>query len=138
MKNIFIGLTATVFGVTLGIAHLQGAQAKSKESKDPAKGEHFDMSGTIKKVEMDICMVPGLHYWLHPKKGEDVRYTRPRNMIRKSSTTWQRTIHRSMLRPHGTSQYNVITFGSQTLERSNNVAGASIEDAGPVSYHRAF
>ena len=73
MKNILIGLIAAVFGVTLGMADLQGAQAKSKQSKEPAKGEHFDMSGTVKKVEMDICMVTGLHYWLHPKKGEDVR-----------------------------------------------------------------
>jgi hypothetical protein len=73
MKNIFIGLIAAVFGVTFAMADLQGAQAKSKESKEPAKGEHFDMGGTVKKVEMDICMVTGLHYWLHPKKGEDVR-----------------------------------------------------------------
>jgi len=73
MKNILIGLIAAVFCVTLGVAELQGAQAKSKESKEPAKGDSFDMSGTVKKVEMDICMVTGLHYWLHPKKGEDVR-----------------------------------------------------------------
>jgi hypothetical protein len=73
MKNILVGLIAAIFAVTLGMADLQGAQAKSKESKEPAKGEHFDMNGTVKKVEMDICMVTGLHYWLHPKKGEDVR-----------------------------------------------------------------
>jgi len=73
MKNILIGLIAADFCVTLGVAELQGAQAKSKESKEPAKGDSFDMSGTVKKVEMDICMVTGLHYWLHPKKGEDVR-----------------------------------------------------------------
>jgi len=73
MKNKLIGLIAAVFCVTLGVAELQGAQAKSKESKEPAKGDSFDMSGTVKKVEMDICMVTGLHYWLHPKKGEDVR-----------------------------------------------------------------
>ena len=73
MKNILIGLIAVAFGVTLSMTDLQGAQAKSKQSKQPAKGEHFDMIGMVKKAEMDPCMLTGLHYWLHPKKGEDFR-----------------------------------------------------------------
>jgi len=73
MKNVLIGLIAAVFAAMLAMVDLEGAQAKSKTSKDPAKGEHFDMRGTVKKVQMDICMVTGLHYWLHPKKGENVR-----------------------------------------------------------------
>ena len=75
MKNILIGLIAVALGATLNMADLQGAQTKSKESKQQAgaKGEHFDMRGTVKKMEIDICMATGLRYWLHPKKGEDVR-----------------------------------------------------------------
>ena len=75
MKNILIGLIVVTFGGALTIANLPGAEAKSKESKQRAgaKGEHFDMTGTVKKNEIDLCMVTGLRYWLHPKKGEDIR-----------------------------------------------------------------
>ena len=75
MKNIVIGLIAVALGATLNMADLQGAQTKSKESKQQAgaEGEHFDMNGTVKKNEIDLCMATGLRYWLHPKKGEDVR-----------------------------------------------------------------
>jgi hypothetical protein len=73
MKNLLIGLIAVAFGGALSVANLQGAAAKSKQSKPPAKGEHFDMSGTVKKNEIDFCMVTGLHYSLHPKKGDEVK-----------------------------------------------------------------
>jgi len=75
MKKIIVGFFAVAVGGALSMADVQGAQAKSKESKaqTEAKGEHFDMSGTVKKLEMDLCMVTGLRYWLHPTKGEDVR-----------------------------------------------------------------
>ena len=53
MKNIVIGLIAVAFGATLNMADLQGAQTKSKESKQQAeaKGEHFDMSAMVKKMK---------------------------------------------------------------------------------------
>lgn len=73
MRNLLIGLITASFSLTLVVGDLQAAETKSKESKPPTKGEHFDMTGTVKKAEMDPCMLTGLHYWLHPKKGEDVR-----------------------------------------------------------------
>jgi hypothetical protein len=72
MKRIFIAIAVVSLGAMFGITDLRGAQ-ESKETKEPAKGEHFDGSGTVKKVEADLCVVTGLRYWLHPKEGSDIR-----------------------------------------------------------------
>ncbi|HYY12873.1 MAG TPA: hypothetical protein VE758_00405 [Chthoniobacterales bacterium] len=72
MKNVFIAIIVASLGATFAVTDLQGAK-ESKKTNEPAKGEHFDGSGTVKRLEADVCMVTGLHYWLHPSKGADVR-----------------------------------------------------------------
>ncbi len=72
MKNIFSAIAVVSLGLTFAVTDLRGAQ-ESKKTKEPAKGEHFDGGGTVKRLEADICMVTGLRYWLHPKKGADVK-----------------------------------------------------------------
>lgn len=67
-----IGLVVISLGLTFAVMDIQGAQ-ESKKTKEPAKGERFDGGGTVKRLEADVCMVTGLHYWLHPSKGSDVR-----------------------------------------------------------------
>jgi hypothetical protein len=66
-----IGIVVISLGLTFGVIAVQGAQ--EPKNKEPAKGEHFDGSGTVKRLEADPCLLTGLHYWLHPRKGTDVR-----------------------------------------------------------------
>jgi hypothetical protein len=74
MKTILSGLSAFALMAALAAAPAQAAEAKAKEEKPtPKAGEAYHGSGTVKKNEIDICMVTGLRYWLHPKSEEDVR-----------------------------------------------------------------
>jgi hypothetical protein len=74
MKTILSGLFAFALMAALATAPAQAAEAKSKEEKPtPKAGEAYHASGTVTKNEIDICMVAGLRYWLHPKGEEDVR-----------------------------------------------------------------
>src|SRR5947209_7475959 len=122
MKNIVIGLIAVAFGATLNMADLQGTQTKSKESKQQAeaKGEHFDMRGTVKKMEIDICMVTGLRYWLHPKRGEDVRLKPMSKHDSQILDDAPRTTRQFVFGARGTRRLNVVTCRSQRLRKSSN------------------
>jgi hypothetical protein len=74
MKTILFGLFAFVLVAALAATPAQAAEAKSKENKHtPKAGEAYHAMGTVTKNEIDICMVTGLRYWLHPKNKEDVR-----------------------------------------------------------------
>jgi hypothetical protein len=74
MKTILSGLFAFVLVAALAAAPTQAAEAKSKENKHtPKAGEAYNGSGMVTKNEIDVCMVTGLRYWLHPKSEEDVR-----------------------------------------------------------------
>jgi hypothetical protein len=67
-----IRIVVISLGLTFAVMDVQGAQ-ESKKTKEPTKGEHFDGSGTVRRLEADPCLLTGLHYWLHPSKGTDVR-----------------------------------------------------------------
>jgi len=74
MKTILSGLFAFALVAALAAAPAQAAEAKRKENKHtPKAGEPYHGSGTVTKNDIDICMVAGLRYWLHPKSEEDVR-----------------------------------------------------------------
>jgi hypothetical protein len=49
------------------------AAEKSRDTKTPKIGESFSKSGTVIKNNVDICMVAGLRWALHPENGEDVK-----------------------------------------------------------------
>src|ERR1700746_4221929 len=49
------------------------AAEKSRDTKTPKTGESFSKSGTVIKNNVDICMVTGLRWALHPENGEDVK-----------------------------------------------------------------
>src|SRR5947207_14833521 len=74
MKNILSGLFLIAVVAALALAPMQVADAKSKATKHtPKAGEAYSGSGTVTKNDIDICMVTGLRYWLHPKNKEEVR-----------------------------------------------------------------
>ena len=76
MKNILSGLFGFALVAALAAAPMQGAEAKKKEKETepaPKAGEAYSGSGTVTKNDIDICMVTGLRYWLHPKNKEEVR-----------------------------------------------------------------
>ena len=74
MKNILSGLFLIAVVAALAVAPMQVADAKSKATKHtPKAGEAYDGSGTVTKNDIDICMVTGLRYLLHPKNAEEVR-----------------------------------------------------------------
>src|SRR5205823_3923654 len=49
------------------------AAEKSGDTKTPRAGEAFSRSGTVIKNNVDICMVTGLRWALHPENAEDVK-----------------------------------------------------------------
>src|ERR1700746_252198 len=49
------------------------AAEKSRDTKTPKTGESFSRSGTVIKNNIDICLVTGLRWALHPESGEDVK-----------------------------------------------------------------
>src|ERR671936_308767 len=73
MKTVLAGLFAFTLALAVAAVPAEAAQKKSKEKQAPKTGEAFSDTGTIKKNEADICMVTGLHYWLHPGSGEDIK-----------------------------------------------------------------
>jgi len=74
MKIVLSALLAAALAAGLSAFPAEAAQSKTKEAKPaPKSGEAFSGTGTVTKNDIDICMVAGLRYWLHPKSGEAVR-----------------------------------------------------------------
>src|SRR5215467_8884475 len=71
MKIVFSGLVAFVL-MTLAGPTIQAAE-KSRDTKTPKAGESFSKSGTVIKNNVDICIVTGLRWALHPENSEDVK-----------------------------------------------------------------
>src|SRR5207237_5002524 len=71
MKIIFGGLLAFAL-LTLASPAIQAAE-KSSDTKTPKAGESFSRSGTVIKNNVDVCMVTGLRWALHPENAEDVK-----------------------------------------------------------------
>src|SRR5207244_12693170 len=71
MKVFLSGLVAFAL-LALAAPTIQAAE-KSSDTKTPKADESFTRSGTVIKNNVDICMVTGLHWALHPENGEDVK-----------------------------------------------------------------
>ena len=71
MKIALSGLVAFAL-LALAAPIIQAAQ-KSGDTKTPRAGEAFSRSGTVIKNNVDICMVTGLRWALHPENAEDVK-----------------------------------------------------------------
>ena len=69
MKIVLSGMVAFAL-LALAAPTIQAAEKSSDTKKT---GESFSRSGTVIKNNVDICMVTGLHWALHPENGEDVR-----------------------------------------------------------------
>jgi hypothetical protein len=72
MKILLSGLAAFAL-VTLTIVPVVQAAEKSGDKKAPKEGQAYSGSGTVIKNNIDICMVTGLRWALHPESGEDVK-----------------------------------------------------------------
>ena len=71
MKIVLSGVVALAL-LALAAPTIQAAE-KSNDTKTPKSGESFSRSGTVIKNNIDICMVAGLRWALHPENGEDVK-----------------------------------------------------------------
>src|SRR5436190_9757420 len=71
MKVFLSGLVAFAL-LALAEPTIQAAE-KSSDTKTPKAVESFSRSGTVIKNNVDICMVTGLRWALHPENGEDVK-----------------------------------------------------------------
>ena len=71
MKIVFSGLIAIAL-LTLAGLTVQATE-KSSDTKTPKAGDSFHSSGTVIKNNVDICIVTGLRWALHPENGEDVK-----------------------------------------------------------------
>jgi len=72
MKIVLSGLVAFVLSALAAAPTTQAAE-KSSDKKTPKAGESFSGSGGVIKNNVDICMVTGLRWALHPENGEDVK-----------------------------------------------------------------
>lgn len=72
MKILFTGLAALAL-CTLALVPMVNAAEKSNDKKAPKEGQAYSGSGTVIKNNIDICMVTGLRWALHPESGEDVK-----------------------------------------------------------------
>jgi hypothetical protein len=71
MKIVFSGLVVLTL-LTLAGPTIQAAE-KASDTKTPKAGDSFHGSGTVIKNNVDICIVTGLRWALHPEDGEDVK-----------------------------------------------------------------
>src|SRR5213079_1052372 len=71
MKIALSGLVASAL-LALAAPTIQAVE-KSSDTKTPKAGESFSRSGTVIKNNVDICMVTGLRWALHPENGEEVK-----------------------------------------------------------------
>lgn len=72
MKILLPGLTALTLSLLIAWPTVQAAE-KSSDKKTPKEGQSYSGSGTVIKNNIDICMVTGLRWALHPESGEDVK-----------------------------------------------------------------
>ena len=72
MKILLSGLAAFALFALIPMPATQGAE-KSSDKKTPKEGQSYSGSGTVIKNNIDICMVTGLRWALHPESGEDVK-----------------------------------------------------------------
>jgi hypothetical protein len=73
MKSLLTVLFAFLFTALMVAAPAGAAQSKSKEKQTPKAGQSYSGSGTVIKNNVDICMVTGLRWALHPENGEEVK-----------------------------------------------------------------
>src|SRR5438445_7573619 len=73
MKSLSTVLFAFVFTALMLAAPAEAAESKSKDKQTPKEGQSYSGSGTVIKNNIDICMVTGLRWALHPESGEDVK-----------------------------------------------------------------
>ena len=73
MKSLSTVLFAFVFTALMLAAPAEAAESKSKDKQTPKAGESYSGSGTVIKNNVDICMVTGLRWALHPENGEEVK-----------------------------------------------------------------
>jgi len=71
MKIVLARLVA--FTLLALAAPAMQATEKTSHVKTPKVGESLSKSGTVIKNNVDICMVTGLRWALHPENGEDVK-----------------------------------------------------------------
>jgi hypothetical protein len=71
MKIVLSGMVA--FALLAFAAPAVQAAEKTSDTKTPKAGESFSRNGTVIKNNVDICMVTGLRWALHPESGEDVK-----------------------------------------------------------------
>lgn len=71
MKIVLTGMVA--LALLAFAAPAVRAAGKTSNTKTPKTGESFSRSGTVIKNSVDICMVTGLRWALHPESGEDVK-----------------------------------------------------------------
>ena len=72
MKILLSGLAASALFALILMPATQAAE-KSSDKKTPKEGQSYSGSGTVIKNNIDICMVTGLRWALHPESGEDVK-----------------------------------------------------------------
>ena len=72
MKILLSGLAAFALFALILMPATQAAE-KSSDKKTPKEGQSYSGSGTVIKNNIDICMVTGLRWALHPESGEDVK-----------------------------------------------------------------
>ena len=72
MKILLSGLAAFALFALIPMPATQAAE-KSSDKKTPKEGQSYNGSGTVIKNSIDICMVTGLRWALHPESGEDVK-----------------------------------------------------------------
>src|SRR5438105_15776220 len=72
MKIVLSGFVAFAL-LALATAPTVQAAEKSSDKKTPTAGEYYSGSGTVIKNNVDICMVTGLRWALHPENGEEVK-----------------------------------------------------------------
>jgi hypothetical protein len=72
MKILLHGIVAFTLAALTTATTLQAAE-KSQAKESPKTGESYSGSGTVAKNEVDICMIAGLRWMLHPESGEEVK-----------------------------------------------------------------
>jgi hypothetical protein len=70
MKILLSGLVAFAL---FALIVMPATQAAEKSKKTPKEGQSYGGSGTVIKNNIDICLVTGLRWALHPESGEDVK-----------------------------------------------------------------
>lgn len=71
MVKTFVSYAAVVL-VVLGVAVSVTAKEKETKASKTESGTAFDGTGTVTKYTVGICMIKGVKYTLHPKKGDAV------------------------------------------------------------------